>query len=208
MGSALIALAAAVVGVTGTLVAPVLSQRLLARVQAEQFEREQRVADAQWRREQQVAELDRRRGSYVQVNASFRRYRTHLMKFLWTVHKDAVTPEARELVEEARSNHHSVFAEAQLIASATVLAELDQMTTTLSQLYQRIMRLEEGDPAPDGSFNDIRTDFVRLWDQWERMRSVMRTDLAVEDSAGDEPATSSLHVPPLPADGPETAQAA
>ncbi|WP_328633425.1 hypothetical protein [Streptomyces sp. NBC_00356] len=130
------------------------------------------------------------------------------MKFLWTVHKGAVTPEARELVEEARSNHHSVFAEAQLIASATVLAELDQMTTTLSQLYQRIMRLEEGDPAPDGSFNDIRTDFVRLWDQWERMRSVMRTDLAVESSASDEPTTSSLHVPPLPADGPETAQAA
>ncbi|MER5203793.1 hypothetical protein [Streptomyces sp. NPDC002825] len=186
MGSALIGLAAAVVGVTGTLIASVLSQRLLGRVQSEQFERQQQVAAAQWRREQQVAELTRRRESYMQVNASFRRYRTHLMDFLWTVHKGAVTPEARELVEEARRDHHSVFAEAQLIASAAVLAELDEMTTALSEIYRRIMCLEEGNPDPDGSFGDIRGDFVRLWEQWETMRGVMRTDLGVGDSAGEQ----------------------
>jgi hypothetical protein len=183
MGSALIGLAAAVVGVTGTLAASVLSQRFLARVQAQQFERQQQAAEAQWHREQQVAELNRRRDGYMQVNASFRRYRTHLMNFLWTVHKGAVTPDAREVVEDARRDHHSVFAEAQMIASAAVLIELDGMTTALSEVYRRIMCLEEGNPDPDGSFNEIRTDFVRLWERWERMRAVMRADLGLGSDA-------------------------
>ncbi|MEU6976604.1 hypothetical protein [Streptomyces sp. NPDC046371] len=168
MGSALIGLAAAVVGVTGTLIASVLSQRLLGRVQSEQFERQQQVAEALWHREQRVAELNRRRDAYLQVNSSLRRYRTHLLNFLWTVHKRAVTAEARELVEEARRDHHSVFAEAQLIASAAVLAELDEMTKVLSDVYRRTMCLEEGNPDPDGSFDDIRSDFVRLWDDGRR----------------------------------------
>ncbi|MEU4931901.1 hypothetical protein AB0G54_36265 [Streptomyces yokosukanensis] len=188
MGSALIGLAAAVVGVTGTLVASVLSQRLLARDQSAQFQRQQQAVEAQWHREQQAAELNRRREGYMQVNASFRRYRTQLMNFLWTVHKEAVTPDERELVEEARRDHHSVLAEAQMVASAAVLVELDGMTDALSRVYRRIMCLEEGNPDPDGSFNEIRTDFVQLWERWEGMRSVMRADLGLEGVAGEPPA--------------------
>ncbi|MEU8689612.1 hypothetical protein [Streptomyces sp. NPDC048665] len=188
MGSALIGLAAAVVGVTGTLVASVLSQRLLARDQSEQFQRQQQAVEAQWHREQQVAELNRRREGYMQVNASFRRYRTQLINFLWTVHKGAVTPDERELVEEARRDHHSVLAEAQMVASAAVLVELDGMTNALSRVYRRIMCLEEGNPDPDGSFNEIRADFVRLWERWEGMRAVMRADLGLGSVAGEPPA--------------------
>ncbi len=183
MGSALIGLAAAVVGVTGTLIASILSPRLLARVQSEQFERQQQVAEARWLREQQVAELGRRREGYKNVNAAFRRYRTHLLNFLWTVHKGAVTTEAREVVEEARRDSHSVFAEAQVVASAAVLAELNDMTKALSETYRRIMCLEEGNPDRNGSFDEIRTDFVRLWEQWEKMLDAMRADLGVEGEA-------------------------
>ncbi|MEV7501311.1 hypothetical protein [Streptomyces sp. NPDC093018] len=190
MGSALIGLAAAVVGVTGTLVASVLSQRLLARDQTAQFQRQQQAVDAQWHREQQVAELNRRREGYMQVNASFRRYRTQLMNFLWSVHKEAVTPDERELVEEARRDHHSVLAEAQMVASAAVLVELDGMTNALSRVYRRIMCLEEGNPDPDGSFNEIRTDFVQLWERWEGMRAVMRADLGLGSVVGEPPAIS------------------
>ncbi|WP_330279933.1 hypothetical protein OHO83_28890 [Streptomyces sp. NBC_00569] len=183
------------VGVTGTLVASVLSQRLLGRVQSEQFERQQQLTEAQWRREQQVGELNRRRDGYMQVNASFRRYRTHLVNFLWIVHKEAVTPDARELVEEARRDHHSVFAEAQLIASAAVLAELDEMTAALSEVYRRTMCLEEGNPDPDGSFDDLRTDFARLWERWERMRDVMRADIGAGDVPYGQPAIGPQQLP-------------
>ncbi|MFD8951699.1 hypothetical protein ACFV0B_22890 [Streptomyces xanthophaeus] len=180
MGSALIGLAAAVVGVTGTLMATVLSQRLMARVQAQQFAHQQQEAEAQWLREQHVVETGRRREGYTNVNAAFRRYRTQLMNFLWTVHKGAVTAQAREAVEEARRDHHSVLAETQMVASAGVLAELNDMTKSLSETYRRIMCLEEGTPDPDGSFDEIRTDFARLWEQWERMLGAMRADLGVE----------------------------
>ncbi|MFD9407893.1 hypothetical protein ACFWBN_12895 [Streptomyces sp. NPDC059989] len=189
MGSALIGLAAAVVGVTGTLIASVLSQRLTARVQSEQFTRQQQVAETQWLREQRMAELTRRREGYMNVNAVFRRYRTHLLKYLWIVHKGAVTAEAREEVEEARRDHHSVLAEAQMVASAEVLAELNDMTKSLSETYRRIMCLEEGDPDPDGSFDEIRADFARIWEQLERMLGAMRADLGVENGTA-EPAES------------------
>ncbi|MGW3322952.1 hypothetical protein [Streptomyces virginiae] len=185
MGNTLIALAVAVVGVAGTLIASVLSPRMVARIQAEQFTREQRVAEAQWLREQKVAELARRREGYTNVNAAFRRYRTHLMNFLWLVHKGAVTAEARDAVEDARRDHHSVFAAAQMVASGNVLVELNDMTKTLSETYRRIMCLEEGNPDPDGSFEEIRTDFGRLWEQWERMLGAMRVDLGVEPAPAD-----------------------
>ncbi|MEU6626889.1 hypothetical protein ABZ905_01195 [Streptomyces parvus] len=203
MGSALIGLAAAVVGVTGTLIASVLSQRLLARVQAEQFDRQQQSAEAQWRREQQVAELSRRRDGYMQVNASFRRYRTHLMDFLWTIQKGAVTPEARERVEEARRDHHATFAQAQLIASTAVLAELDGMTAALSEVYRRVMSLEEGTPDPDGSFEGLKSDFDRLWERWEGMRATMRTDLGAGSDHDRERRTDSRQLPPPRPGGPE-----
>ncbi|MFC9000813.1 hypothetical protein ACFT7U_34585 [Streptomyces rochei] len=207
MGSALIGLAAAVVGVTGTLIASVLSQRHMARVQSQEFARQQQATEAQWHREQQVAELNRRRDGYMQVNASFRRYRTHLMNFLWDVHKGAVTPDGRELVEEARRDHHSVFAEAQMVASPAVLVELDGMTTALSDVYRRTICLEEGNPEPDGSFNDIRADFVRLWERWEGMRTVMRADLGLGSVAGEPPSLGRRDASPT-VDGSGTAQAA
>lgn len=191
MESTYIGLAVAVVGVAGTLMASVLSPRLLARIQSEQFTREQRAAEAQWLREQQVAGLARRREAYANVNASFRRYRTHLLNFLWTVHKGAVTEAAREVIEEARRDHHSVFAAAQIVASARVLAELNTMTKTLSETYRRIMCLEEGNPDPDGSFEELKADFTRLWDQWEEMLGAMRADLGVEDSASGRAGAAS-----------------
>lgn len=180
LGDALIGLTAAIVGVAGTLNAPVLSQRLMARVQRDQFERQQQVEEAQWIRERRVAELDRRRDCYVSVNAVLRQYRTHLMKFLWLIHKGEVTPEAREVLEEARQAHHAAFAEAQMIASAPVLVELDGMTMALSETYRRTMCLEEGHPDPDGSFDEIRAEIRQLWRRWEGMRDVMRADLMVD----------------------------
>ncbi|MFF2792378.1 hypothetical protein ACFVT6_37440 [Streptomyces sp. NPDC058049] len=61
-----------------------------------------------------------------------------------------MTAEARKAVEDARRDHHSVFAAAQMVASGSVLAELNHMTKTQSETYRRIMCLEEGNLDPDG----------------------------------------------------------
>ncbi|MCM1966197.1 hypothetical protein [Streptomyces sp. G1] len=182
MDSGLIALGAAVVGVAGTLLATVLSQRMLARVQAAQFEREQRVDRTRWQREQELAELARRRECYAAANAAYRRYRIGLMSFLWLVQRSQVTPEERATLEEVRNVHHTVFAEAQMIASAAVLAQLDIMTRGMAGAYARTMRLAEGTPHPDGSFEEIHTRLTDLTQRADVMRAVMRADLGVDST--------------------------
>lgn len=187
MDSGLIALGAAVVGVAGTLLATVLSQRMLARVQAAQFEREQQVDRTRWLREQELAELARRRECYAAANAAYRRYRIGLMSFLWLVRRSQVTPEERAALEEVRNVHHTVFAEAQMIASAAVLAQLDIMTRGMAGAYARTMRLAEGAPHPDGSFEEIHTRLTDLTTRADVMRGVMRADLGVDATAVARP---------------------
>lgn len=180
MNSAAIGLVAAVVGVTGTLLAPVFSQRLLARSQADQFDRQQRAVQAQWEREQERMELTERRACYITTNAAYRRYRIQLMNYLWHVHRANVTPEARAELQDARAAHHAAFAEAQMIASPAVLARLDPMATSLGDAYRKIKFLEEGEPRSNGSFEEIEADLQRLWEDWKEMRSVMRADLGID----------------------------
>ncbi|MDJ0379774.1 hypothetical protein [Streptomyces sp. G-G2] len=178
MDNGLIALAAAVVGVAGTLLATALSQRMLARVQAAQFERQQQSAHAQWLRERDVTELARRRDCYIAAGAAFRRYRISLMTFLWLVRDDEVTPAERAALDEARHAHHAAFAEAQMVAAGDVLAELDALTETLAGVYSRTLRL--GSPDPDGSFEDVRAELLELRAGWETVRRVMRADLGAD----------------------------
>ncbi|MFJ4774971.1 hypothetical protein [Streptomyces sp. NPDC088762] len=57
---------------------------------------------------------------------------------------------------------HVSFAEAQMIASDSVLEELDAMAQTLAGAYSRILRLEEGNPHPEGSFAEIQEVLLGL----------------------------------------------
>ncbi|MGW5852744.1 hypothetical protein ACWFQ8_33365 [Streptomyces sp. NPDC055254] len=187
MGNAWPALAGALVAVLGTLLAPVLSHRVLARTQAEQSARAERAADAQWAREQRVVEREQRRSCYVGANAGYRRYRVELMNYLWLVHKGAVTPQGRADLEEARHVLYASFAEAQMVASDAVLAQLDALAQALASSYSRIMRLEEGDPHPEGSFEELLAALLALGDRWAEMRDTMRADLGVAAGPADPP---------------------
>ncbi|WP_433889406.1 hypothetical protein [Streptomyces sp. CA-111067] len=182
MGSSSLTLSVALVGVLGTLFAPVLSQRLLARAQEDLFEREQQASRGRWLQEQAEGRLTQRRESYVAVNAALRRYRVELMNYLWDVSRGLVPAEAVERLESARHTHHAAYAEAQMIASTEVLEELEAVVDGLSQGYRQTKNLEEGNPDTDGSFDEIRDHLSRLWDRLAQMRGVMRADLGVEDS--------------------------
>ncbi|MFK4100243.1 hypothetical protein ACI2L1_09220 [Streptomyces sp. NPDC019531] len=182
MGDGLTALIAALVGVTGTLLAPLFSQRIVTRVQGEQFERQRQAVQAQWARDREEARLSERRACYVATNAACRRYRIQLMNYLWDVRLGTVTNAARDELEAARHAHHAGFAEAQLTASALVLAELDAVAKELAGAYQRIKCLEEGNPMANGSFDEIEADLQRLWERWKDMRTLMRTCLGVEEA--------------------------
>ncbi|MFF5704212.1 hypothetical protein ACFY7H_17155 [Streptomyces sp. NPDC012794] len=180
MGNWPLPLAIALIGMTGTLFAPLLTQRLVGRVQSEQFERQERMAESQWLREQRASELDVRRACYVAATTGYRRYRIELMNFLWLVHKAQVTADGRAALEDARQAMHVAFAEAQLVGSEAVVAELDATTERLSEAFYLILRLEEGDPAPDGSFQEVKANLLRLGERWKEMRALMRADLGTD----------------------------
>ncbi|UQX01211.1 hypothetical protein [Streptomyces sp. RerS4] len=165
---------------TGTLFAPLLTQRLVGRVQSEQFERQELMAESQWRRERRAAELEVRRSCYVAAMSAYRRYRIELMNFLWLVHKAQVTAQGRADLEDARQTMHLAFAEAQLVGSEAVVAELDGTTEVLAQTFYRILRLEEGDPLPDGGFETLKAHLLGLGERWKDMRAVMRADLGAD----------------------------
>ncbi|MEU9027916.1 hypothetical protein AB0D46_10325 [Streptomyces sp. NPDC048383] len=186
-GSSLIPLVIALIGVGGTLFAPLLTQRLVARVQAEQGGRQERVAEAQWRREQQVAALDKRRDCYVAANSGYRRFRVELMNYLWLVDEDALAPERRTALEDARHAMHASFAEARMAASGAVLAELDAVSQAFASLYDRGLRLEEGSPAPDGSFEEIQSGLLRANEQGVVRRGAMRAHVGAEPGPAVEP---------------------
>jgi hypothetical protein len=191
VGSAGIALIAAVVGVTGTLLAPLLAQRSGAKAQEAEFVRQQRAAQAQWERERQQADLAVRRACYSETNAAYRRYRTQQMNYLWHVHRYGVTDAVRQELEEARHAHHAAFAQAQMIASPAVLAQLDDVAKALSEGYRRTKCLEEGNPDPGDTFEVIEAYLQWIWERWEEMRAVMRADLGLANApgptAGDSP---------------------
>ncbi|WP_251093799.1 hypothetical protein [Streptomyces sp. Caat 7-52] len=191
MGNGMIALVVAVVGVAGTLLAPIFSQRLLARIQGEQFERQQHAAHADWLREQEKTELAERRACYVMTNAAFRRFRIQLMDYLWHLNRGTVDAEARAELAAARDAHNVAFAEAQMVASAVVLTHLDDMVTALHAAYVKIVYLERGDPRADGSPEDIDRELRGLGDCSHEMRRVMRADMGI-DAPSAVPGQQSL----------------
>ncbi|WP_105970436.1 hypothetical protein [Streptomyces geranii] len=184
MSSALIALIAAVFGVTGTLLAPVLSQRSQAKALAADFDRQQRAAQGAWQRERFQMEFEKRRACYIAANAAMSRYRVQLMIYLWRVRREEVDDAAKQELEAARHAHHAAFAEAQMVASDAVLDHLDQLAIALGIAYGRTKDLEEGHPGPEGSFEEIEAYLGWFWRRWQEMRRAMRDDLGARDTHG------------------------
>ncbi|MEV0261127.1 hypothetical protein AB0I49_07265 [Streptomyces sp. NPDC050617] len=191
MSSAVIALIVGVCGVMGTLLAPVLSQRSQARALEADFERHQQAEQAQWQREQERVGLEQRRTCYVDTNAAFRRYRVELMNFLYLVDRGEVDEAVGQALETARQAHHVAFAEAQMVASDTVLRYLDGLAIALGKSYRKTKNLEEGHPEPDGSFAEIEAYLNWLWERWDVMRDAMRADLGISDVPRPPPSSGS-----------------
>ncbi|WP_327691645.1 hypothetical protein OG870_27760 [Streptomyces sp. NBC_00461] len=88
----------------------------------------------------------------------------------------------RESLEAARHAHHAAFAEAQMVASPAVLAQLDAVAKALAEGYRRTKCLEEGIPDEGDTFEVIEAYLQWIWERWEEMRAVMRADLGQANS--------------------------
>lgn len=176
------AIAIAAVGVLGTLVAPIVSQRLSTRARREDFEMQKSQREEDYVREKRDAELASKRSCYIALTAASRRYRVELVNYLYGVKRGAVSEESRIDLEGARRAFIASVAEAQMVATVKVLSTLGPVNDGLSRAYGMIKDLQNGEQDEDGSFEDILQFLTKQWDQWDGLSDAMRNDLGVEDS--------------------------
>jgi len=113
---------------------------------------------------------------------SSHRYRVELMNYLYAIHRKEVVDEQGKMdLEEARRSFTESFAEAQIIAPQEVLATIYVIREGTAKGYRDVKHLEDKDPEPNGSFEEIETFLNGLWIKWGDMRDSMRNDLGIED---------------------------
>ena len=103
------------------------------------------------------------------------------MNYLYKIKRETLDDVARNELENARRPYIESMAEAHLTATLQVLDTIEVVTAGLSKAYRSIKHLEDGEPEPGGSFEEMETFLVELWDRWKDMREAMRQDLGVED---------------------------
>lgn len=182
MNAGITALIIAIVGVIGTLVAPIVSQRLSAHARREEFDIQRSHRQDEYVREQQEKVLANKRSCYVTMISAARRYRLELMSYLHAVNQGSVDNNARDRLEEARLVFNTSLAETQLTGTASVIEALEPIRKGMSVSYADIKNIEEQHaPESNSSFNEIRVFLLKLWDEWPQLYTAMREDLGVKD---------------------------
>ncbi|MEW1643059.1 hypothetical protein [Streptomyces sp. NPDC091219] len=170
MTAAVTAMITAVVGVLGTLFAPVLSQRLTARQRAD----EARVAERRSR-------FEERRDAYTAMNRASRQFHTLLKDALHRLRDGVYTQVERDQLEEARRDYRDRYAEAQMVVPERILDASRSVNQVLAGADATVKRLDRGLARDGESAEDA---LLRLKDAEPRlaaMRQLMRADLGVTE---------------------------
>lgn len=133
MTAAVTATITAVVGVLGTLFAPVLSQRLTARQRADE------VQLAERRRR-----FEERRNAYTLMNRASRQFHTLLKDALHRLRDGVYTELERDQLEEARRDYRDRYAEAQMAVPERVLDASRSVNEVLAGADAAVKRLDRG----------------------------------------------------------------
>ncbi|MER6181284.1 hypothetical protein [Streptomyces sp. NPDC001652] len=170
MTAAVTAMITAVVGVLGTLFAPVLSQRLTSRQRAEEAE---------------VAEHRRlfedRRTAYTAMNRASRQFHTLLKDALHRLRDDVYTDHDREQLEEVRREYRDRYAEAQMVVPERILNASRAVNEVLAGIDAVVKRLDRGRARDGESAARALLDLKEAEPRLSEMRRLMREDLGVAD---------------------------
>lgn len=160
----------AVVGVAGTLLSALLTQRAADRSR----QREQERAEELWMRRSEAQEL---RACYVALNTAARHYLAALTDQLHALGRDTDLPVVRPRLTEARDQHREVYAEAQMRLPERVLGHAGDVSHDLGAVYGMVRRLDDGARRPGDSPAAVQESVDALWDRLREMRYEMRADL-------------------------------
>ncbi|MFB7631054.1 hypothetical protein ACFC0M_08900 [Streptomyces sp. NPDC056149] len=168
----------AAVGVVGTLLSALLTQRAAERSRRREQERAERA---------RARETEERRACYVALNTATRQYLAALTDQFHALSRTEDPRVARQRLTEARDLHRDVYAEAQMRLPDPVLALAGEVTHALGTLYGRLRRLDEGNPRPGDSLDTVRGEVDALWERLRDLRRGMRADLGASGAARPGP---------------------
>ncbi|MGW2491686.1 hypothetical protein ACWCV9_31325 [Streptomyces sp. NPDC001606] len=170
MTEAISTMITAVVGVLGTLLAPVISERRAGRQRAEEAER-----DGQRRT------FEERRRAYTAMNRSSRQFHTLLKDALHRLRDGVYTDRDREQLEDARREYRDHYAEAQMIVPERILEASRAVNRVLAGIDAVLKRLDRGIARGGESAEQALLDLKRAEPLLTAMRRLMRADLKVAE---------------------------
>jgi type II secretory pathway pseudopilin PulG len=182
MDSTTTALGIAIVGVLGTLLAPIVSQALSTKARREEFQQQRAVQLEEYDRQQSEKAAEAKRSCYLRLFIASRHYRVVLINYLHTVNREGVDESARSRLEEARRGFLASISETQLTGSLLVIEALGPLRAANTKAYSAIKDLEEGHPQQGFSFEEIRGFLLTAWDEeWSQIVRTVRADLGFVD---------------------------
>ncbi|WP_329383759.1 hypothetical protein [Streptomyces sp. NBC_01716] len=165
---------AAVVGVVGTLLSALLTQRAAERGRRGEQERAERV-------QARAREAEERRTCCVALNTASRQYLAALTDQLHALMRREDSRAVAQRLTEARDLHRDVYAEAQMRLRDPVLALAGEVTHALGALYGELRRLNDGVPRPGDSLDAAQWEIDALWEGLRGLRRGMRADLGASE---------------------------
>ncbi len=169
------ALAVAIVGMAGTLTAPLLTQWLVMRARQQELRAEhERRAE-----ERQQAAWKEHRDAYIALNAAFRVFRRAMRN-----HALDATDQTRAELEQARQAFDLRHAEGQLVTSDPVMDAARSASILLSEAYDRLRKLDGSAPSGGKALAALLADLDgHIHDEVRNLRTAMRAELGVTGNA-------------------------
>ncbi|WKX69542.1 hypothetical protein [Streptomyces sp. XD-27] len=174
----------AVVGVLGTLLSAVLTQRAADRTRQRELEYADRQRAKELEAQERRAAVEMRREAYVVLNTAARQYAAALTDMMHALLKPVGTDDASHRLTEARDAHRDCYAEAQLRVPDPILDLAQGVNRSLNTTYGMLKRLDNGDLRPGDSLDEVRAAIDRIRGELQLMRRQMRIDLGVSSAAG------------------------
>ncbi|MFF8918878.1 hypothetical protein ACF08M_37640 [Streptomyces sp. NPDC015032] len=177
MSTGVIALLVAVVGVVGTLLAPITTAWVSSRSRLQEFELQRRTDQVTRQLEDAQQNLERRRDIYVALNSGARRYRMLMMEDLHAKRTGAA-PQS-DATEAARVEFQATYAQAQMLIPDAVLEPSRKVRVALADARKLIGALYEDATHGQEEWQEAHTFLIQMWDVIITMQVAMRQDLGI-----------------------------
>ncbi|WP_203185931.1 hypothetical protein [Streptomyces pratensis] len=170
MSAAIAAMITAVVGVLGTLFAPLITSWVTKR---------QRTAES--RVEDQRRLFEDRRTAYTSMNRATGHFHTLLKDALHRTRDGVYTDDDRARLEEGRRDYRDRYAEAQMIVPEAVLDSSRELNVVLASVDAALKRIDRGLPRDGETAGQLLLDLKAADPKLTAMHRLMRQDLGVSD---------------------------